>query len=97
MPSGSAQEALIRSVYRKAQLDLQDTVYFEAHGTGTAVGEVVEVNAIARVFRPQSTPDQSEVKAVLPFGFGLSEGKYRAKRSAYRTCGSHLDDPSVAK
>lgn len=60
VPSGSAQEALIRSVYKKAQLDPRDTVYFEAHGTGTAVGDVVEVNAIARVFRPQSTSDQPE-------------------------------------
>lgn len=64
VPSGIAQEALIRSVYKKAQLDPRDTVYFEAHGTGTAVGDVVEVNAIARVFRPQSTSDEPEVKEV---------------------------------
>lgn len=63
VPSGSAQEALIRSVYQKAELDPQDTIYFEAHGTGTAVGDVVEVNAIARALRPRSKPDQEEVKA----------------------------------
>lgn len=54
VPNSSAQEALIRSVYDKAKLDPRDTVYFEAHGTGTAVGDVAEVNAIARVFRPES-------------------------------------------
>jgi acyl transferase domain-containing protein len=31
-PSGDAQEQLIRSVYRKAGLDLKSTRYFEAHG-----------------------------------------------------------------
>lgn len=31
MPNGDAQEALIRSTYRSAGLELKDTAYFEAH------------------------------------------------------------------
>jgi acyl transferase domain-containing protein len=31
-PSSHAQEALIRSVYRKAGLGFESTRYFEAHG-----------------------------------------------------------------
>lgn len=38
MPSGEAQEALIRSTYAAAGLDVKDTEYFEAHGTGTSLG-----------------------------------------------------------
>jgi acyl transferase domain-containing protein len=41
-PSGAAQERLIRSTYRKAGLDMAATRYFEAHGTGTAVGDPTE-------------------------------------------------------
>lgn len=33
-PSGHAQEELIRSVYKKAGLNLMDCGFVEAHGTG---------------------------------------------------------------
>ena len=38
MPSGKAQAALIRSTYAAAGLSLNDTAYFESHGTGTSLG-----------------------------------------------------------
>jgi acyl transferase domain-containing protein len=50
-PSGSAQEQLIRNTYKKARLDMSETRYFEAHGTGTAVGDPIEARAIADAFR----------------------------------------------
>ena len=46
MPSAEAQTALIRSTYEKAGLDLGETAYFEAHGTGTAVGDPIELLSI---------------------------------------------------
>jgi len=39
MPSGEAQVALMKSVYRCAGLDPKDTGFVEAHGTGTKVRE----------------------------------------------------------
>ncbi|KAJ4387733.1 hypothetical protein N0V93_008332 [Gnomoniopsis smithogilvyi] len=70
VPSSSAQQALIRSVYKKARIDPRDTLYFEAHGTGTAVGDAAEVNAIASVFRPK-IPHQTEEKNIfLPLYIG---------------------------
>ncbi|KAK4059825.1 uncharacterized protein Triagg1_10981 [Trichoderma aggressivum f. europaeum] len=48
MPNGQAQEALIRETYRSVGLDLKDTGYFEAHGTGTQAGDFEELGAIAR-------------------------------------------------
>ncbi|KAK5624368.1 hypothetical protein RRF57_000084 [Xylaria bambusicola] len=50
-PSAEAQEALIRHVYEKAGLNLEDTRYFEAHGTGTPTGDVIEMTAIGNAFR----------------------------------------------
>ncbi|EPE03579.1 polyketide synthase [Ophiostoma piceae UAMH 11346] len=49
-PSGSSQAALIRHVYRQAGLDLADTSYIEAHGTGTQTGDPIEAGALAETF-----------------------------------------------
>ena len=38
VPSGEAQTSLIKSTYAAAGLRLDDTSYFEAHGTGTKIG-----------------------------------------------------------
>ncbi|KAI6712167.1 polyketide synthase 1 [Diplocarpon mali] len=50
MPSGDAQESLIRSVYESAGINPKDTGYVEAHGTGTKVGDPIEATAIKNVF-----------------------------------------------
>ena len=36
----------------KAGLDPKDTAYVECHGTGTAVGDPMEVEALSRFFTP---------------------------------------------
>jgi acyl transferase domain-containing protein/NADPH:quinone reductase-like Zn-dependent oxidoreductase len=46
-PSGPAQVALIREALASAQVDPQRIGFFEAHGTGTALGDPIEVEAIA--------------------------------------------------
>ncbi|KAH8885836.1 hypothetical protein GQ53DRAFT_876671 [Thozetella sp. PMI_491] len=50
VPSPEAQETLIRSTYDAAGLDPDGTQYFEAHGTGTKVGDPREAMAIGAVF-----------------------------------------------
>lgn len=50
LPSREAQQTLINSVYQRAGIDPRDTAYIEAHGTGTAVGDVEEVSAIQSIF-----------------------------------------------
>lgn len=52
LPSREAQRTLINSVYQRAGLDPRDTAYIEAHGTGTAVGDVEEISAIQSIFEP---------------------------------------------
>ncbi|KAH8799173.1 hypothetical protein F5884DRAFT_905619 [Xylogone sp. PMI_703] len=58
VPSMEAQKRLIRKTYQQAGLDLKSTAYVEAHGTGTAVGDPIEVEAIATTFmdRPRDSP-----------------------------------------
>lgn len=46
VPNGAAQERAIRKAYADAGLDLRAD-YVEAHGTGTAMGDPIEVEAIA--------------------------------------------------
>jgi acyl transferase domain-containing protein len=44
LPSQESQTALMRSLYKAANLSPQDTHYVEAHGTGTQAGTVLFVN-----------------------------------------------------
>ncbi|HEV8558294.1 MAG TPA: SDR family NAD(P)-dependent oxidoreductase [Actinophytocola sp.] len=46
LPSGEAQEALLRQVYERFALDPDDLAYLEAHGTGTPIGDPVECRSI---------------------------------------------------
>lgn len=46
-PSAKGQERVVRMAYEKARLDPNLTAYAELHGTGTPVGDPVEVKAIS--------------------------------------------------
>lgn len=46
-PNGLAQQALIREALDNAQIDGSRIGYVEAHGTGTALGDPIEVEALA--------------------------------------------------
>ncbi|KAL6702555.1 hypothetical protein ACN47E_001552 [Coniothyrium glycines] len=49
-PSVEGQVEVIRRAYAAAGLDPSKTGYFEAHGTGTQVGDPTEIQAIGEVF-----------------------------------------------
>ncbi|KAL1843114.1 hypothetical protein VTJ49DRAFT_3061 [Mycothermus thermophilus] len=49
MPNGTAQEELIKQVYRNSGLDPNQCGFVEAHGTGTRVGDPIEATAIRNV------------------------------------------------
>ena len=49
VPSGDAQRALITTACRAAGISTNDICYIEAHGTGTPVGDPIEVNAIGSI------------------------------------------------
>ena len=48
-PSGLAQQAVIRQALANGQVAPEQITYVEAHGTGTALGDPIEVEALAEV------------------------------------------------
>jgi acyl transferase domain-containing protein len=73
-PSATAQEALIRSVYKAARLDPSDTTYVEAHGTGTTTGDPLEAKAISRVFCERKTRKDALLMGSIKTNIGHLEG-----------------------
>jgi len=51
VPNPEAQEELIREVYGKCGVDIKDIKYIEAHGTGTKVGDPLELTALDNVLK----------------------------------------------
>jgi acyl transferase domain-containing protein len=58
VPNGPAQQALIRQALAASRLAASEVDYVEAHGTGTALGDPIELDALAGVFgdRGESAP-----------------------------------------
>lgn len=59
MPDFDAQKALIQKAYAAAGVDPRDTVYVEAHGSGTAAGDRIESMALGETLgsqRPRFDP-----------------------------------------
>lgn len=50
VPNGTSQEHLLRSVLKEAKLHPSDIGYIEAHGTGTSLGDPIEMRAIQAVY-----------------------------------------------
>jgi acyl transferase domain-containing protein len=49
VPNGLAQRMVIRDALKNAGLEPQDVSYIEAHGTGTELGDPIEMDALADV------------------------------------------------
>ncbi|MEG4207193.1 beta-ketoacyl synthase N-terminal-like domain-containing protein [Microcoleus sp. Pol7_A1] len=49
-PNGQSQQALLNRVLTQTKIHPSEVSYFEAHGTGTAVGDATELTTIEQVF-----------------------------------------------
>ena len=52
VPNGAAQERVISAALERAGVGPSDIDYLETHGTGTEVGDPIEINATAAVYGP---------------------------------------------
>jgi len=59
VPSGPAQQEVIRAALRDAQVAPEELGYVEAHGTGTALGDPIEVGALDAVLGSGAGPRNS--------------------------------------
>ncbi|KAJ5692438.1 hypothetical protein N7462_001861 [Penicillium macrosclerotiorum] len=57
MPNRHAQADLIRTVYGPGLPTMLETTYFEAHGTGTEIGDPTELSAIGETFGAARSAD----------------------------------------
>ncbi|XXH00491.1 hypothetical protein Hte_006837 [Hypoxylon texense] len=72
-PSIRGQERVVRMAYEKADLDPNLTAYAELHGTGTPVGDPIEVNAISRAMNDTRHPDKPLLIGAVKPCIGHSE------------------------
>ena len=54
VPNGSAQQEVIRAALANAGLNPSQVDYIEAHGTGTALGDPIEIRAMDAIFSQKS-------------------------------------------
>ncbi|WP_304116541.1 type I polyketide synthase [Mycolicibacterium bacteremicum] len=63
-PNGPAQQAVIRRALDVAGLTVDQLGYIEAHGTGTPLGDPIELNALSTITKQGSSRDRLAVGSV---------------------------------
>ena len=64
VPNGQAQEALIRAALDNAKVDPTQISYVETHGTGTPLGDPLEVKALGHVLGARTESQQLAIGSV---------------------------------
>ena len=75
VPNGLAQQALIRAALKAARLQPHDVDYIEAMGTGTAMGDPIELEALAAVLGKNRPADRPLRVGSVKTNFGHLESK----------------------
>ena len=73
VPNGVAQERLIRDALASARLQPSDVSYIEAHGTGTSLGDPIEMHSLRSVFAPGRQAEHPLVIGSAKTNFGHLE------------------------
>lgn len=72
-PNGPAQENVIRTALANAGIEPHEVSYVETHGTGTPLGDPIEVQALARVFSEGRDPNQPLLIGAAKTNIGHTE------------------------
>ncbi len=73
VPNGPAQEAVMRQALMRAQVAPSEIDYLEAHGTGTALGDPIEVGAAAAVLGEGRKPEEPLIMGSVKTNIGHLE------------------------
>jgi polyketide synthase PksN len=65
-PNPKAQAELIKAAYREAQVDPRTVTYIETHGTGTSLGDPIEINGLKSAFAALYADRDAEIPAGKP-------------------------------
>ncbi|KAL2060530.1 hypothetical protein VTL71DRAFT_9171 [Oculimacula yallundae] len=74
VPTAEAQADLMNRLYTEAGLNPGSTGYFEAHATGTAVGDPIEMAAVSQVFAKHMSPEGPMYVGSVKTNIGHLEG-----------------------
>ena len=72
-PNGLAQEKVIREALQNARVTPAEVSYIEAHGTGTSLGDPIEVGALGAVFGEDHSSDAPLTVGSVKTNFGHLE------------------------
>ncbi|MDM8549307.1 beta-ketoacyl synthase N-terminal-like domain-containing protein, partial [Desulfobacterales bacterium HSG2] len=72
-PSGPSQEEVVRSALENAGIAPSSVGYIEAHGTGTSLGDPIEMIALGNVLCKDRSPDQPLIVGSVKTNIGHSE------------------------
>lgn len=81
-PSVKGQERVVRAAYQRANLDPDKTAYLECHGTGTAVGDPIEVNAVSNAMNDTRRGD----KPLLVGAVSSTQEDWRVRLLTFSRC-----------
>lgn len=65
-PSGKSQFELINEIYLENKVDLDKVDLIVTHGTGTKLGDSIEINALSDVFRKKKSDHQCALISMKP-------------------------------
>ncbi len=66
-PNPNAQSELLIDVYSKAEIDPTTISYIEAHGTGTSLGDPIEVTGLNKAFKALTQDSDCSVLSQFPY------------------------------
>jgi acyl transferase domain-containing protein len=73
-PNGPSQQEVIRAALKDAQAEPLNVNYVECHGTGTALGDPIEIGALNGVLSPGRAADAPVVLGAVKANIGHLEG-----------------------
>ncbi len=73
VPNGVSQQAVIRKTLENANLEPNSIDYLETHGTGTSLGDPIEIGALDAVFSQQRPQEQPLIIGSVKTNIGHAE------------------------